>query len=330
MAATVRMRYARRVKSDPARAIDRTKRSPGMSKDLRRKQKKAKAAAEAARRKAKAAAKAMLPKFDPSLPTTVAEIEAAMEALTDAVATEPGGRVEHSESGKRIFLTPSQAKLMKLQLQLFRVVFGREPSQKDPLFWDRAREREGVFKIDPEKDSRTLSKALAGTSIRPEIAYAMALTGIILTPQNEHLFSEEDLEEWEAAIGDYVEQAKTGVVPLTPGEFLQAWEVVNQTASQDNVIPIRLAGHPNSTENRMLVTLQEQLGSDVKAIAAMSRIAALVVLVEMEEFKDLVAPEGFNELAVVAAASVKIDLKTRLFDTESFRRKFETLSEEEE
>jgi hypothetical protein len=296
-------------------------------KDERRKKKKVKKAAVVARRRAKAATNSLAPKFDQSLPTTRDEIEAAMEALMEQMHAEGPARVEHTEGGKNILLNSSQVTFMKLQMQLFRVVFGREPSPKDPIFWDREREHEGVFAIDATKDSLAFSKILAEADVRPEIAYAMALTGMIVTEQNQHLQSDDDIDEWNEAIDEYVHQAETGVIPLTPNEFIGAIAVVGRVVSQDNVIPIGIAGYANTAENRMVIVLQDELGSRNKAIAAMDRMAALVMLTDQEEFKHLISNEGYSEVAVRAAASAEVDPKTRLFNLDSFRYKIEAVSD---
>jgi hypothetical protein len=45
---------------------------------------------------------------------------------------------------------------MGLQFQPLRLVFGREPSKKDRIFWDRSREHEGAFPIDDAEYTREL------------------------------------------------------------------------------------------------------------------------------------------------------------------------------
>jgi hypothetical protein len=301
-----------------------------MSKDKQRKQRKMNKAVRTARRRAKAAAKIQAPQFDPSLPTTRAEIEAAQEAVLQEMAAEDPARVEHHEQGRKILMTSSQTKLMKLQLQLFRVVFGREPGPHDPVFWDRAREHEGVFRIDPAQHEHAMRKAVAITGIRPEIGYAMALTGLVLTAENEHLHSEEDLEEWQDAIDDYRHQAETGVLPLTPNEFMGAWTAINKAASYPNVIPLNFAAYANMTDDRTLnligASLQSELGSEEKALAAKHRIAALVALAESGMVEGLLSADGYSEKALFAAASAEIDRKTRRFHLDSFRNRLDALT----
>lgn len=295
--------------------------------DQRRKQMKAKKAAKTAKRRAKAAKKVRAPEFDPTLPKTRAEIEAEMQTLLAKLPADIPARVDHHERGKTIHLSPTGAQLMRLRKQLFRVVFGREPGPGDPVFWDPAREHEGAFPLDDEDSQRRRAIHAGAAQIRPEMAYAWALLGFAPMQSTADLYTENDLDEWQEAVDDYRHQAATGVVPLVPAEFLHAWKVVNGVAAHPNVIPIGLAGSANTTMNRMLATLEAELGSDQKAAAAMTRMAALVALTEHEEFNSLVSPEGFLESAVIAAASAEIDQRSKTFDIESFRDRLDAIDE---
>ena len=92
--------------------------------------------------------------WEPGLPRTASEIEAMLEALLPSLtASTPAdieARTEHLPDGsRRIKLTPEAMQAFRLQLQLFRCVFDRDPRPHDPVFWDRSREREGVFPLDP-------------------------------------------------------------------------------------------------------------------------------------------------------------------------------------
>lgn len=299
-----------------------------MNKDLRRKQKKAKRTIRAAKRRVNVATRAKAPQFESDLPMTQAAIEDEIERLLPEAALETPEVIEVGEHERKISLTPTMLRIMRLQKQLFRVVFRREPGPHDPVFWDRDREAQGFFPIDEQKGSQDLSKALAKTDIRPEIAYAIALTGMIPLEHNMHLYDEEALAAWQDAIIDYVHQEETGVLPLTPEEFMQAWEIANAVAERPNVVPIGIAGSPNTGLNRILVTLEDELGTHEKAAAAISRMAALVEIAEHEEFKHLVIPGGYSEIAVVVAASANIDRQTGNFEPGNFRARLDAISSE--
>jgi len=44
--------------------------------------------------------------------------------------------------------------------------------------------------------------------VRPELAYAIAKTGVVLMKENEHLYSEEDKKDFSAAVEEYRERSK--------------------------------------------------------------------------------------------------------------------------
>jgi hypothetical protein len=149
------------------------------------------------------ARKCSLKKRD-KLPTTIEGVEAAMKEVMQKAAYEPPGEIlERCPDGSRkVSIPPLMAQLMKLQKQLFTLVFGRPPGPEDPVFWDRDREGEGVFRM-PEPDPQETQQDMLRAGVRPEVAYAVSRTGMIVTETNLHLFTEEDLAEWDAAVAEY-------------------------------------------------------------------------------------------------------------------------------
>jgi Domain of unknown function (DUF4263) len=263
-----------------------------------RKHNKGTTSGRAQHRLAMPVAKAQAPRFDPTLPTTKAAIEAEIEQLLPQMLEAPALKVERHEEGRTIYLSPPQAQLMRLQLQLFRAVFDREPGPHDPIFWDAGREKDGAFFIDPMKDARTSARYLSMTDIRPEVAYAMALTGIAPMKSTSQFYEEDDIEEWQAAVDDYLHQKATGVIPLIPDEFIHAWSAVGDKAR-----------------------LERELGTYEKAVAAANRIAALETIMLRTEFKPLLSPDGYSVAAIVAAASAEVHKRTAKFNVSSFRAK---------
>lgn len=294
-----------------------------MGSEQKRTARKAEKAA-AARRRAARPKQDLPPVWDGDLPRTKEEIETELDAVAHEMLSDPPSRVEHGDDYKKVFLSPSQQKFMRLQCQLFRAVFGREPNKSDPIFWDRARESEGVFRVDTEQNSLMMSQALNNIDIRPEVAYAIALTGLMPTERHRDAYATEDLEEWESAIADYQFQNETGVVPLTPPEFLHAWNVINQTSGEYAELSKKKKPDTDLVE-RLLGALERELGTPIKAAAAMSRMAAVITITQQPEFARLLSSTGFAETAVVAAASAEIVSETQAFDTASFRRKLKEI-----
>ena len=260
----------------------------------------------ATKRPSKASTKALPAARDPALPTTIAEIEAAQDVAMQEMQDDPPARVDRDEDGRTVHMGPAAARFMKLQVQLFRVVFGREPRDRDPLFWDREREHEGVFPIDPADHERAIRNAARAIGMRPEVGYAMALTGLTITERNASAHSVEDFAAWEDAVDDYRRQAETGVVPLTPNEFLDAWTAMNEVASKTRPAALNSAWGMG----QVLTAVRDAVGSDEKGGAAMTRLTALVALGASGEIGELVSATGFLGPAVIAAASAEVDRRT--------------------
>lgn len=104
--------------------------------------------------------------------------------------------------GKRIkFEKGSRTdKILKKQLRAFRKKFGRDPGPGDPVFFDpNADTPQPIPRADLEQTMREVAQYLP-----PDIAYAYLKTdGMLVTEGNLHLWSDEDMEEWDAAIDEY-------------------------------------------------------------------------------------------------------------------------------
>ena len=103
---------------------------------------------------------------------------------------------------KEIPLTDEALVLINDGKDYFQQIFEREPRYNDPVFLskyiysDDAIEKETVW-------------AMQQADIEPHIIYAYQKTqGLLLTHENEHLATTEDLKEWEDAIQEYF-QLKT-------------------------------------------------------------------------------------------------------------------------
>jgi hypothetical protein len=150
------------------------------------------------------------PAWDQDLPREVAQIEQAQLELIRALMSGGGSMATGAErlpdGTKRISLSREGVLFMRLQRQLFRAVFEREPAARDPIFWDRSRESEGAVPMDPGRDlemREALESSMLRAGMSPELAYAARKTGMILTKQNRHLMSDEELREWQKAIDEY-------------------------------------------------------------------------------------------------------------------------------
>lgn len=148
------------------------------------------------------------PEWDSELPKDKAGIETEMERVLRERAHEiasPEDPTLLPNGSKIVKMSPAMVELMRLQRQLFRATFNREPGPKDPVFWDHDRELEGPKPIDADKYRREIGKYALVAGIRPQIAYAMRKTGMIISESNKHLFTESDLDEWQDAVEEYYE-----------------------------------------------------------------------------------------------------------------------------
>lgn len=104
------------------------------------------------------------------------------------------GRRVKFEKGSRI------DKILKKQLRAFRKKFGRDPGPNDPVFFDpNADTPQRISRADIDEGMRMFAEGLP-----PHIAYAYLKTdGLLPFEDNLHLFSEEDLAEWKAAVDEY-------------------------------------------------------------------------------------------------------------------------------
>jgi len=108
------------------------------------------------------------------------------------------------DGSRKVSLTPDMLDLLKEQQELFRAKFGRDPGPHDPIFFDPdADEPRPMNPLDPANMEADAIKA----GMRPEIAYAIAKTGVFLMKENEHLYPDKDKEAFWSAVEEYRERA---------------------------------------------------------------------------------------------------------------------------
>ena len=91
-------------------------------------------------------------------------------------------------------ISPEMADILQAQRQKFFDLHGREPEPNDPVFFD----------MPPlEHVEHQMVEAMKKAGIDPAFIYAYEKTGLLVTEENQHLISESDLDEWQAAIEEY-------------------------------------------------------------------------------------------------------------------------------
>ena len=100
---------------------------------------------------------------------------------------------------KSIPMSDEMGEIIAEQKQKFTEKFGREPGPGDKLFFD----------MPPvEHAEHFIVEGMKKAGLDPAVIYAFEKTGLLLTETNEHLISDVDRAEWEAAVLEY--RAKHG------------------------------------------------------------------------------------------------------------------------
>ena len=100
---------------------------------------------------------------------------------------------------KSIPISDELAAVIEEQKRKFIEKHGREPGPDDNLFFD----------MPPlEHVEHFMVQGMQQAGIDPAIIYAFEKTGLLVTEANEHLISDKDRAEWEAAVLEY--RAKLG------------------------------------------------------------------------------------------------------------------------
>jgi hypothetical protein len=100
---------------------------------------------------------------------------------------------------KSIPVSDELAEVIEEQKQKFIEKHGREPGPGDNLFFD----------MPPlEHAEHYMVQGMKQAGLDPAIIYAFEKTGLLVTEANEHLISDKDRAEWDAAVLEY--RAKHG------------------------------------------------------------------------------------------------------------------------
>ena len=106
---------------------------------------------------------------------------------------------------KTIPLNAEAQRAIQEQLRKFREKFGRDAGPEDPIFFDPdADTPQPVSKAGLDEMTGQILSAAGKVGVRPELIYAMKKTGRIVTESNQHLLTDEELQEWEDAIEEYL------------------------------------------------------------------------------------------------------------------------------
>ena len=108
---------------------------------------------------------------------------------------------EDGNAFKSIPVSDELAQLVEAQRQRFVEQFGRDPGPDDHVFFDAPH---------LERVEHEMVQAMKRAGIDPAKIHAFEKTGRIVTEDNQHLLSDADLAEWQAAIEEYQAQHGRG------------------------------------------------------------------------------------------------------------------------
>ena len=100
---------------------------------------------------------------------------------------------------KSLPMPPEVKEVLEDLQQAFITNYGREPGPDDLLFPDMPH---------PEHLEAMMVEEMKAAGMDPAFIYAFEKTGLLVSEQNQHLISDEDLAEWDAAIEEYEAKQK--------------------------------------------------------------------------------------------------------------------------
>ena len=99
--------------------------------------------------------------------------------------------------------------MLKEQRAQFREKFGRDPEPDDPIFFNPdVATPEPLTPAQDDALDQEIIEAMGDAGIDAAIIYAYRKTGRIMTEQNEYLLSDDDRQEWNAALEEYARFSK--------------------------------------------------------------------------------------------------------------------------
>jgi hypothetical protein len=116
-------------------------------------------------------------------------------------------KIKRRKPVRAVKMSAATLSIIQSQAQQFRAKFGREPGPNDPIFFNPDSLKPEPFRLDEFTEETEAAMVLAG--IRPEIVYAHRKTGLIVSEENYGTLPKSALAEWEAAVEEYFEMARS-------------------------------------------------------------------------------------------------------------------------
>jgi hypothetical protein len=102
---------------------------------------------------------------------------------------------------RRVPLNKEMIQILDEQKQRFRNKFGRDPRPEDPILFDENADTPQPMALD--EIEREVLEFMAAVNLDPAFIHAYKVTGRLVTEDNLHLLTEEEIQEWGDAVADY-------------------------------------------------------------------------------------------------------------------------------
>lgn len=102
---------------------------------------------------------------------------------------------------RRVPLNKEMVAILDEQKQRFIAKFGREPRPEDPILFDENADTPQPMAL--EEIEREVLEFMAAVNLDPAYIYAYKVTGRLVTEENVHLLTQEEIQEWTDAVTAY-------------------------------------------------------------------------------------------------------------------------------
>jgi hypothetical protein len=102
---------------------------------------------------------------------------------------------------RRVPLNKKMIAILDEQRERFRAKFGREPRPEDPILFDENADTPQPMAL--AEIEREVLEFLTAVNLDPAYIHAYKVTGRLVTEENLHLLTQEEIQEWTDAVTSY-------------------------------------------------------------------------------------------------------------------------------
>jgi hypothetical protein len=102
---------------------------------------------------------------------------------------------------RRVPLNKEMIAILDEQRERFKAKFGREPRPEDPILFDENADVPQPMSL--AEIEREMLDFMAAVNLHPAYIHAFKVTGRLVTEENVHLLTPEEIQEWTDAVNQY-------------------------------------------------------------------------------------------------------------------------------